>query len=445
MTQSVQSARILLVEDEPVVAAEIRVALEASRGLFDLEWVRQLFKGIWHLGKKGIDAVFLDLSLPDCQGMETFDKLFSAMPDVPILILGANVNEALSRQAVERGARDNLLPRHINSYTQPRGLRNAIDRKVVVDALYVERESAVVTLNSIGDAVLCTDISGNIIYLNLVAERMTGWCREEAIGQPLAEVFRIIDGATRNTARDPMEMAVVEGDQEVVRAGATCTVEEIAKINGTTRLFLTTKSPCRDADQQIIGTMGISRNITERKKTEERMEKTVGELKRSNEELQQFAHVASHDLQEPLRMVASYTQLLARRYKGRLDADADEFISYAVDGCDRMQELIQDLLAYSRAGTSGNALVEISSENALKVALGNLQAAMNESGAVVTYDLLPAITTDDTELVQVFQNLVGNAIKYRGAEVPLVHVSAAKNGGEEWIFSVRHIGLGIAP
>ena len=202
-------------------------------------------------------------------------------------------------------------------------------------------------------------------------------------------------------------------------------------------------SPLESAEG-ILVTAAI-RDITERKKSEEHLVKTVGELKRSNDELQQFAYVASHDLQEPLRMVASYTQLLAKRYKGRLDSDADEFIAYAVDGCNRMQGLIQDLLAYSRAGTNGKALREISGENALKEALTNLRVTIEESGAVVTHDSLPAITTDDTQLAQVFQNLVGNAIKYHSAEVPHVHVSAAKNGGNEWIFSVRDNGMGIDP
>ena len=182
-----------------------------------------------------------------------------------------------------------------------------------------------------------------------------------------------------------------------------------------------------------------------RKKSEEYLLKTVGELKRSNDELQQFAYVASHDLQEPLRMVASYTQLLAKRYTGRLDSDADEFIAYAVDGSNRMQSLIQDLLAYSRAGTNGKALREISSENTLQEALANLRTTVEESGAVVTHDALPAVTTDGPQLAQIFQNLVGNAIKYRSAEVPHVHVSATKNGGREWIFSVRDNGLGIDP
>jgi light-regulated signal transduction histidine kinase (bacteriophytochrome) len=144
-------------------------------------------------------------------------------------------------------------------------------------------------------------------------------------------------------------------------------------------------------------------------------------------------------------MIASYTQLLAKRYKGRLDSEADEFIAYAVDGSNRMQGLIQDLLAYSRAGTNGEALHEISCEKALKEALSNLRATIQESGALVTHDSLPAIMTDETQLIQVFQNLVGNAIKYRSAEIPHVHISATKNGGKEWIFSVRDNGMGIDP
>jgi light-regulated signal transduction histidine kinase (bacteriophytochrome) len=199
-----------------------------------------------------------------------------------------------------------------------------------------------------------------------------------------------------------------------------------------------------ESGEGILVTAAI-RDITERKRSEEYLLQTVGELKRSNEDLQQFAYVASHDLQEPLRMIASFTQLLAKRYTGRLDADADRFIAFAVDGCSRMQGMIQDLLAYSRAGTNGKALREVSTEHALTDALTNLRATIDESGAVVTHDALPAITTNDTELAQVFQNLVANAIKYHGAEVPRVHVSATKNDVNEWIFCVRDNGLGIDP
>jgi len=208
MTIPIQPPRILLIENDPAAADAIRAALAGSGGSsFDVEWVRQLSEGLACLSKGGIDAVLLELSLPDSHGIETFDKLFSAAPDVPILVLG-NGNEALAKEAVGRGAQDYLLAGHLDSYSLPRALRNAIERKAVEDTLYVEKERAVVTLNSIGDAVLCTDISGNITYLNLVAETMTGWHREEAVGRPLAEVFRIIDGSTHKTARDPMEMAV---------------------------------------------------------------------------------------------------------------------------------------------------------------------------------------------------------------------------------------------
>jgi light-regulated signal transduction histidine kinase (bacteriophytochrome) len=161
-------------------------------------------------------------------------------------------------------------------------------------------------------------------------------------------------------------------------------------------------------------------------------------------ELGQFAYIASHDLQEPLRMVASYTQLLSRRYKGKLDAEADEFIAFAVDGANRMQRLIQDLLAFSRVGTKGKDLHDTSSEEALGQALRNLRSAIQESGALVTHDPMPAVLADEMQLTQLFQNLIGNAIKYQNPGVPQIHI-AARHGEGKWIFSIKDNGLGIDP
>ena len=144
-------------------------------------------------------------------------------------------------------------------------------------------------------------------------------------------------------------------------------------------------------------------------------------------------------------MVASYTQLLSRRYKGKLDSDADEFIAFAVDGANRMQRLIQDLLMYSRVDKKGQKLLEISSDGALQKALFNLRGAIEQSGALVTQDPLPEVTADEIQLVQLFQNLIGNAIKYQGAGIPHIHVSATRNGAPKWIFSVKDNGLGIDP
>jgi light-regulated signal transduction histidine kinase (bacteriophytochrome) len=200
-------------------------------------------------------------------------------------------------------------------------------------------------------------------------------------------------------------------------------------------------SPLESSDG-ILVTAAI-RDITTRKDAEAHLLEKVDELYRSNEELGQFAYVASHDLQEPLRMVASYTQLLSRRYKGKLDADADEFIAFAVDGASRMQRLIQDLLMFSRVGTKGRELVESSSEGALEQAVLNLRGAITESGALVTHDPLPSVLADETQLIQLFQNLVGNAIKYQNPGVPRVHISASRNPGKKWLFSVKDNGLGI--
>jgi light-regulated signal transduction histidine kinase (bacteriophytochrome) len=167
------------------------------------------------------------------------------------------------------------------------------------------------------------------------------------------------------------------------------------------------------------------------------------ELARSNRDLEQFAYVASHDLQEPLRMVATYTQLLAERYQGKLDADADKYIHYAVDGALRMQKLVQDLLTFSRVGRHGTGVQSTDCNAVLQTSLTNLEAAIQESGAVVEHTQLPVVTADSSQLVQVFQNLIGNAIKFHSSAPPAIRVSAEAKG-KEWVFSVADNGIGIA-
>ena len=292
-------------------------------------------------------------------------------------------------------------------------------------------------LEAAPDAMVVVNQGGEIVLLNVQAEKQFGYRRDELVGQKVKNIIpeglaeRLIADGTRSPAK-ALAQQIGTGIELSGRRrdGSEFPIEIML-------------SPLESAEGILVA--AAIRDITERKKSEEHLVKAVGELKRSNDELQQFAYVSSHDLQEPLRMVASYTQLLAKRYKGRLDSDADEFVAFAVDGCNRMQGLIQDLLAYWRTGTNGKALREVSGDDALKEALTNLRRTIGESGAVVTHDRLPVIQTDDTQLTQVFQNLVGNAIKYRSAEVPHVHVSARKNGGPEWIFSVRDNGLGIDP
>jgi signal transduction histidine kinase len=180
-----------------------------------------------------------------------------------------------------------------------------------------------------------------------------------------------------------------------------------------------------------------------RHQTEKDLARKVDELARSNADLEQFAYVASHDLQEPLRMVTAYTQLLAERYRGKLDENADKFIGYASEGAQRMQVLIQDLLLFSRVGrTEDRQRVEC--DAVIKEVLQTLRSAIEQSGAVVTHSALPAVWANPTQMAQVFQNLIGNAIKFRQKEPPVISVQA-EEADQQWLFSVRDNGIGIAP
>ena len=190
--------------------------------------------------------------------------------------------------------------------------------------------------------------------------------------------------------------------------------------------------------------IAIFDDISERKRAEEALRAAHEELKRSNSELEQFAYVASHDLQEPLRMVSSYTQLVMKRYGERLDGDAKEFMNFVVDGAARMKQLIEDLLAYSRVGTRGKEFKPVPVEQALKRAVTNLRAAIEESGAEITHDALPTVNADEVQLAQLFQNLIGNALKFRGAGKPHVHVSCLEKE-DALEFHVSDNGIGIEP
>ena len=290
-------------------------------------------------------------------------------------------------------------------------------------------------LEAAPDAMVVVDQAGEIVLVNVQAEKRFGYHRDELIGQKMKNLIpegfaeRLIADALRSTE-----------DALAQQIGTGIELCGLRKDNSEFPIEIML-SPLQSADDVLV-TVAI-RDISVRKRAEADLLKNVEELRRSNQELEQFAYIASHDLQEPLRMVASYTQLLSRRYKGKLDADADEFIFFAVDGASRMQRLIQDLLAYSRVGTQGKSLLNISSEDALQQALFNLRGAIRDSGALVTHDPLPPVMADDTQLVQLFQNLVGNALKYHNHATPAIHISVAQNGRMKWTFAVRDNGIGI--
>ena len=295
------------------------------------------------------------------------------------------------------------------------------------------RRLATVLIDS-NDAITLLDLTGRIVAWNRGAERMYGWTEAEALQMNVRELV------------PKAKIKEMDSFLESIRAGEVVESFETQRMTKDDRLLdvWVTVTKLVDEVGRPVAIAKTERDITDRKRAEERLQREVDALARSNKELEQFAYVASHDLQEPLRMVASFTQLLAQKYEGQLDDKARKYIDYAVDGAVRMQRLINDLLTYSRIGTQGKPPEPTDSHAVLDETLRNLQAAIQENRAIVTNDDLPTVHVDASQLLQLFQNLVGNAVKFHGADPPRIHVSA-RDLGREWVFSVKDNGIGIEP
>jgi PAS domain S-box-containing protein len=292
-------------------------------------------------------------------------------------------------------------------------------------------------LEAAPDAMVVVNQAGEIVLLNLQAEKQFGYRRDELLGQQVTNI--IPAGFAERLIADEQRSA-----EEALAQQIGTGIELIAlRKDGSVFPIELMLSPLAEGDDILV--IAAIRDITLREQAAAHLLTKVEELNRSNKELEQFAYIASHDLQEPLRMVASYTQLLSRRYSGKLDKDADEFIAFAVDGAGRMQRLISDLLAYSRVASKGAELHAVSAEHALQHALVNLRGAIEDSGAVVTSELLPDVRGDEMLLAQLFQNLIGNAIKYQGEGIPRIAIGGRPSGAKQWLFWVRDTGIGIEP
>jgi diguanylate cyclase (GGDEF)-like protein/PAS domain S-box-containing protein len=249
--------RVLLIGGDTADVRAVREALANPQdGTFIVECAARLSEGLERLTREGIAAILLDLHLPDSQGIASFDQVWRSAPYVPILIIGSADDQDLGRQAVKRGAQDFFQKNHLDRHSLPRALRHVIERKAADEALFLEQQRAEVTLNSIGDAVLSSDIPGNVTYLNLVAERMTGWSREEALGRPLTDVFRIIDSATREY-RNPMEVAVQRND--MVGLTSHCL---LIRRDGVEIPIEDSTSPIHDRAGQVIGAVTVFRDVS---------------------------------------------------------------------------------------------------------------------------------------------------------------------------------------
>lgn len=284
-------------------------------------------------------------------------------------------------------------------------------------------------VESAPNGLIMVDRSGKIALVNRETERLFGYDRRELLGQPLElllpeAVGEHHDESGTNLFANLQSRAMGAGRDLFGRRKDGVEIPVEVGLN-----------PIETEDRSFVVASVV--DMSARRRAED-------EVRRSNEELERFAYVVSHDLQEPLRTVVSYLELIERRYRTKLDQDAVEFIDFAVQGTRRMQRLIADLLTFSQVGAGAAPLVPTDAGAVLESALGDLQAAIAESGATVTRDRLPQVLADSTQLEQVFANLIGNALKFRGKAPPAIHVSAAQDG-TRWIFRVRDNGIGIDP
>src|SRR5262245_4387876 len=302
-------------------------------------------------------------------------------------------------------------------------------------------------VNSVTDyALFLLDPQGHVMSWNRGAEQIKGYQAHEIVGQHFSRFYPPEDVAAGKPAWE-LQVAATEGRIE----------DEGWRVrkDGTRFWANVVITALYDASGRLRGFGKVTRDLTERRQAEETLRQTnasleqrvatrTAELQRSLEDLQQFAHVAAHDLQEPLRLVSSFVQLLAQRYHGRLDTDADEYIGYVVEGTRRMSQLLQDLLSYARLEAGQDTRAPTDLERVVADTLQILQPAITESGATVTHGRLPTVVADGRQIGQVVQNLLSNALKFRGPEPPRVQLWARRQGAE-WIIAVQDNGIGIEP
>ena len=306
-------------------------------------------------------------------------------------------------------------------------VRDIRERKRAETIIKQSEERSRQTLDRMIEGCQIIGLDWRYLYVNDVAARHGHRTKEELLGHTMMEVYPGIE-KTRVFAqlKECMDKRVPAKMEN-----------EFTFHDGGKGWFELSVQPA------VEGIFILSLDITERKRAEEQLGRTLAELARSNTELEQFAYVASHDLQEPLRLVTNFTQLLEKRYRGKLDQNADEYVRYIIDGAGRMKAMIDDLLSYSRVGTQGKAFEQADCVLLLQQALTNLKMVIEESKAKVTHGPLPVLMLDDTQTGRLFQNLIGNAIKFHREEQPQVHVSA-RRAEKEWVFAVQDNGIGIS-
>jgi PAS domain S-box-containing protein len=394
------------------------------------------------------DLVTLDMSMPGGDGIAALRQILAGAPDCDVVIVSGFVTADLVHATVDLMGASACLDKGIGSVLLVEELLSIIERpdhavdrrneafpRSAHDHGFEASARLAAIVESSDDAIIGKTLDGTITSWNAGAERLYGYAAAEVEGQNISLLIPsdIPDELSGILARVGRGEPIAHHETRRARKDHTIVDVSLAV------------SPILDRSGTVVGAATVARDITARKLAEAELARQAEDLRRSNNELEQFAYVASHDLSEPLRTISGYVELLARRYQGHIDDDADRFIRHTVDGCDRMRHLIDDLLTYSRAGQAPelNAVVDCSS--ALTRVLTDMEAMLVERGGKVTQGDLPAVRGDEAQLGQLFQNLIANCLKFARPDVPpRVHIVAERQGGL-WRFSVTDNGIGIEP
>ncbi len=432
MPREIKPSRILIVEDEGIVASDIAKCLEGFG--FEVSGIAASAEdAMAAVAFKNPDLVLIHITIEGpvdgIQAAHEIHKLY----ELPIIFLTAHGD----RDTIERAkaiAPFAFLPKPF----KPNELKNAIEialRRSQADKELRERERFfAIAMDSIGDSVLTADRDGKIRFMNHAAELLTGWRHEQASERTVAEVVNVVE----HFAGDRERFRVLLDFSPAPIGNPSSQDYCIHRPHDGFR-WLRARAASMDASGSGSIRVLVMEDITDKRETEI-------ELRQANHDLEQFAYSASHDLQEPIRNIAIYSQLISRSYSQMLDTDGREFLNYVTDGAKRMEQLVKDLLAYTQAAQAPlENHPESDAAAALADALSNLFEPINETLAQITYDTLPKLPVRTSELQQLFQNLIGNALKYRNRqEPPRIHIAVARDL-DRWIFSVEDNGIGIAP
>jgi PAS domain S-box-containing protein len=442
---------VLLIEDDPGFARLLREMFkEQGSADTELTHVESIVAAERQLDGRSFDIILLDPGLPDSQGIDSVRRAVAAAPRVPVVVLTGRDDESLALVALQAGAVDYLIKGQIDTRGLMRFLRYAVERNTLEDALFAEKERALVTLNSIGDAVAGTDSAGNLTFLNAVAQELTGWSWEEAAGRPMTEVIRIVDGITREANPGPMEMSVA-GDRTIhVPANSI-----LIRRDGFETPIEESVATIHDRVDQPAGAVIVIRDVSAARSSQQQLRVVSDELERSNRELQDFATIASHDLQEPLRKIRAFGDRLAEHSAGVLDEDAADYLRRMTNAAGRMQTLIKDLLEYSQVTLRPEPPRPVDLGVVVSEVLGDLEERIRLTNGTVRVGPLPTILGSPFQMRQLFQNLIANALKFHPDGVaPDVQVAAVAHGDLRrpkgradrepvWQISVRDNGIGF--